>query len=152
MGKKVSGGEDCVWRKGYLALESEGGEVDWRDLRIKELLPSGATPEQTAPVAEPWVSLYDGRSLRGWREAAGWKPADWQTARRAAPRRSGRAQLLATFDLQTRLVPRRGAVRSRPLSFARAMPRDRSARLAALRRRMELVSLYRGAAPKLHDP
>jgi hypothetical protein len=43
-------------------------------LRIKELPPSGATPEQTAPVAEPMVSLYDGRSLRGWREAAGWKP------------------------------------------------------------------------------
>jgi hypothetical protein len=99
-GKEVSGGEECVWRKGYLALESEGGEVDWRNLRIKELPSSGATPEQTAPLAEPWVSLYDGRSLRGWREAAGWKPADWQLHGRPGAATLWSERALGDFDLQ----------------------------------------------------
>ena len=99
-GKEVSGGSDCVWRKGYLALESEGGPVDWRNLRIKELPASAATAAQTAPLAEPWQSLYDGRTLRGWRKAAGWKPADWQLHAQAdaAPLWSEKAR--ADFDLQ----------------------------------------------------
>ena len=81
-GKVVSGGEKCTWRKGYIALESEGGVVDWRNLRIKELPTGNAPPEQTAPLADGSVSLYDGRSLKGWSTPAGasmdWKPADWE--------------------------------------------------------------------------
>ena len=71
---------DCVWRKGYLGLESEGGPVDWRNLRIKELSGGKATAEQTAPAADGSVSLYDGRSLRGWTASAGaeWKARDWE--------------------------------------------------------------------------
>ena len=49
-GKEVSGGENCHWRKGYLALESEGSPVEFRNIRIKELPSTGATPEQTAPL------------------------------------------------------------------------------------------------------
>lgn len=82
-GKDVSGGSDCTWRKGYLALESEGGVVDWRNLRIKELPGGKATPEQTAPAADGSVSLYDGRSLNGWVStgpAGDWRPDDWQLA------------------------------------------------------------------------
>lgn len=80
-GAEVSGGTDCSWRKGYIALESEGGIVDWRNLRIQELPSSGASVADTATPAEPWKSLYDGRSLRGWRGAPdatlAWKPSDW---------------------------------------------------------------------------
>lgn len=99
-GKEVSGGSDCVWRKGYIGLESEGGPVDWRNLRIKELPASGATAEQTAPLAEPWQPLYDGRSLRGWRATDGWKSSDWKlrAAANSAPLVSDRE--LADFDLQ----------------------------------------------------
>ncbi len=83
-GKEVSGGEDCTWRKGYLALESEGGTVDWRNVRIKELPGGKATPEQTAPVWDGSVSLYDGRSLKGWtasaEPASDWHPDDWELA------------------------------------------------------------------------
>ena len=32
-GKEVSGGDDCNYRKGYLALESEGAPVEFRNLR-----------------------------------------------------------------------------------------------------------------------
>lgn len=80
-GVEVSGGTDCRWRKGYLALESEGGRVDWRNLRIQELPSTNPRPDEVAPVAEPWQSLYDGRSLRGWTTSpegeATWRPADW---------------------------------------------------------------------------
>jgi hypothetical protein len=99
-GKEVSGGEECVWRKGYIALESEGGEVDWRNLRIKELPPFGATLAQTAPLAEPWQSLYDGRSLRGWRDAAQWKASDWQLRATAGAPVLWCAREMGDFDLQ----------------------------------------------------
>lgn len=79
-GKEVSGGEDCVWRKGYIGLESEGSPTEWRNLRIKELPASGATPEQTAPEAQGHRPLYNGADLRGWNSKTPdrWKPSDWQ--------------------------------------------------------------------------
>ena len=74
-GKEVSGGSACAWRKGFIGLESEGSPVEWRNLRIKELPSTGATPEQSAPVSD---DLYDGRTLLGWKEAAGWMAGDWK--------------------------------------------------------------------------
>ena len=41
-----------VARKGYICLESEGSPAEFRNIRIKELPPTGATPEQTATLAE----------------------------------------------------------------------------------------------------
>lgn len=75
-GKEVSRGEDCNYRKGYLALESEGAPVEFRNVRLQELPPSGVPAEQTAPVAAAWRCLFNGIDLRGWNEAAsGWKVA-----------------------------------------------------------------------------
>ena len=86
-GVEVSGGTDCNWRRGYIALESEGGVVEWRNIRIQSLPPNRATPGQSAPDAEPWTCLYDGRSLRGWTASdparKTWKPSDWTL--RASP-------------------------------------------------------------------
>lgn len=81
-GKVVSGGDNCNYRKGYLALESEGAPVEFRNVRIKEL-PSTNTPaELTAPADQGWKPLYTGVDFRGWRvPAAGgskWKSSDWQ--------------------------------------------------------------------------
>lgn len=36
-GEEVSGGNGCEPRKGYLALESEGSPIDFRNIRIREL-------------------------------------------------------------------------------------------------------------------
>jgi hypothetical protein len=66
-GKEVSGGENCNYRKGYLALESEGGPVEFRNMRIKELPSSGASPELSAPVDLGWRTMFTGLDLRGWR-------------------------------------------------------------------------------------
>lgn len=81
-GKEVSGGEDCIWRKGYIGLESEGSPTEFRNIRIKELPSSGATVEQSAPVELGFVPLYTGLDLRGWKSnddlAKRWKASDWQ--------------------------------------------------------------------------
>ena len=65
-GKEVSGGYDITPRKGYIHLESEGGRVLYRNLRIKEL-PSAATlaPDQIAQADEGFVSLSVSTSPAG---------------------------------------------------------------------------------------
>lgn len=65
-GKEVSGGENCNYRKGYLALESEDAPVEFRNIRIKELPSSGASADLTAPLDQRWRSLFTGLDLRGW--------------------------------------------------------------------------------------
>jgi len=69
-GKEVSGGEDCNYRKGYLALESEGAPVVFRNLRLKELPSSGAPADVTASPDLGWKSLFTGLDLRGWKTNA----------------------------------------------------------------------------------
>jgi hypothetical protein len=48
-GKEVSGGYQCSVRKGYLALESEGSPIEFRNLRIKEWPSTQPPPEAVAP-------------------------------------------------------------------------------------------------------
>ncbi len=84
-GKEVSGGYDIAPRKGYIHLESEGGVVDYRNIRIKEL-PSAGTlqPNQIAQPDEGFVSLYTGTDFRGWKHSTGhdghWVSKDWVIA------------------------------------------------------------------------
>lgn len=80
-GKVVSGGDNCNYRKGYLALESEGAPVEFRNVRIKELPSTQAGPDVTAPADQGWQALYNGVDFRGWKMPAGespWSAADWQ--------------------------------------------------------------------------
>jgi hypothetical protein len=84
-GKEVSGGYDINPRKGYIHLESEGGEVQWRNLRIRELPSAGALkPDQIAQADEGFVSLYTGTDFRGWQVPKGheghWVSKDWVIA------------------------------------------------------------------------
>ena len=48
-GKFVNGITRSTQKKGYFCLESEGGEIHFRNMRILELSPGVTTPEQTAP-------------------------------------------------------------------------------------------------------
>jgi hypothetical protein len=81
-GAEVAGGFDISPRKGYIHLESEGGVVKWRNLRIREL-PSAdkLTPDQIANADEGHVSLYNGVDFTGWQFPAGhkdhWVSRDW---------------------------------------------------------------------------
>ncbi len=80
-GKVVSGGTDCIPRKGYLCLEAEGAECHFKNLKIQELPASGSISEaQTAMLDPGFVSLYSGLDLRGWKQEPGhvghWKAND----------------------------------------------------------------------------
>src|SRR2546421_1144798 len=72
-GKVVSGLSKCNPRKGYLALESEGAECRFKNLKIKELPSTTSTnssPAETANVAQGHKPLYTGLDLRGWKADA----------------------------------------------------------------------------------
>jgi len=80
-GKEVSGLSQCKPCKGYLALESEGAECHFRNLKIKELPSSNPKPEETADQAKDFKNLFTGLDLSGWKadDAAKnhWQPRDW---------------------------------------------------------------------------
>jgi hypothetical protein len=84
-GKDVSGGYDISPRKGYIHLESEGGRILFRNLRLKEL-PSSAplAPDQIAKADEGFVSIYSGVDFAGWQHGAThgthWTSKDWNIA------------------------------------------------------------------------
>jgi hypothetical protein len=67
-GKQVTVGRDCVPRKGYLCLESEGSETHFRNVRIKELPSSSVPAEQVARAYQGFVQLMNGKDLSGWKE------------------------------------------------------------------------------------
>ncbi len=66
-GKEISGGDNANYRKGYLALESEGAPVEFRNLRIKELPSTGANASNSAPLDPGWRCIFNSVDLRGWR-------------------------------------------------------------------------------------
>ena len=77
-GKVVTRGRDCFPRKGYLCLESEGGLVHWRNVRIRELPDSPIEPAHIAIADRGYRCLYTGVDFSGWKEAKGWKSRDWE--------------------------------------------------------------------------
>ena len=68
-------------RKGYICLESEGSEIHFRNIRIKELPGSDPPKEVTGTLDQGFQSLYNGLDLRGWKQLEGntghWEPNDW---------------------------------------------------------------------------
>ena len=80
-GEVVSGGSQCTPRKGYICLESEGSEVHFRDIRIKELPSTNPQGDEIAETARGFHSLYTGVDLSGWRQDPGhaghWRAKNW---------------------------------------------------------------------------
>ncbi len=95
-GKEVSGGENCNYRKGYLALESEGAPVEFRNLRIKELPSSGALAEQTAPIDIGFRTIFTGLDLRGWKTNAA-MASRWRVSGERLSLRGGEANAEAVL-------------------------------------------------------
>src|SRR5262245_11441005 len=57
-GKEVSGVSECNPRKGYLALESEGAECKFRNIRIKELPSTNPKANEIAKVADGHKAVF----------------------------------------------------------------------------------------------
>lgn len=82
--KVVTQGKDASPRKGYICLESEGGVVHYRNLKIRELPESDIDPERVATENRGFLSLYSGLDLRGWMlpesDKDHWHVNDWVLA------------------------------------------------------------------------
>src|SRR5205814_1024903 len=76
-GKVVSGVSNTTPRKGYLALESEGTECHFRNVKIKELPSTNPKPEEVADEAHHWRRLFTGVDLAGWKVEPGHE-GHWQ--------------------------------------------------------------------------
>ncbi len=80
-GAVVTRGYHCNPRKGYICLESEGSEIHFRNIRIKELPGSNPPAELVAQEDRGFKSLYNGLDLRGWKKVPGneghWVARDW---------------------------------------------------------------------------
>jgi hypothetical protein len=77
-GKVVTRGSEANPRKGYICLESEGGIVHFRNVRIHELPDTPVDPSQVAIANRGFRCLYTGVDFSGWAEASGWKSRDWE--------------------------------------------------------------------------
>jgi len=83
-GKVVTRGEDCSPRKGYICIESEGGVVHYRNMRIQELPDTPVDPEHVAIADRGYRCLYTGIDLNGWQASgdghSAWRANDWELA------------------------------------------------------------------------
>jgi hypothetical protein len=81
-GKEVSGVAECNPRKGYLALESEGSECHFRDIKIKELPSTNPKPSEIADEAKGFKNIYTGLDLSNFQRdpdhEGHWIPSDWR--------------------------------------------------------------------------
>ena len=79
-GKVVSGVSRCNPRKGYLALESEGSECRFKNLKIKELPSTNPKPSEICDVDKGFQCLFTGLDLTGWKasdeQKKHWKMSD----------------------------------------------------------------------------
>ena len=77
-GKVVKQGTDCSPSKGYICIESEGGIVHYRNMRIKELPDTPVDEKDVAIANRGFRSLYTGLDFNGWNvTGASWKVRDW---------------------------------------------------------------------------
>lgn len=80
-GKVVTQGTDCSPRKGYICLESEGGTVHYRNVKIKELPDTPVAAEHVAVANRDYRCLYTGVDFSGWKIAdnlaGNWHSNDW---------------------------------------------------------------------------
>jgi hypothetical protein len=79
-GKFVSMVSKCNPRKGYLALESEGSECRFKNLKIKELPSTNPKADEICDVDKGWKYLFTGLDLSGWKagdaQKKHWKMSD----------------------------------------------------------------------------
>lgn len=78
-GKEVTRGTKATPSKGYLCIESEGGVVHYRNMKIKVLPDSPIDDSQIAIADRGYRSIYSGLDLRDWKtnEESHWKSNDW---------------------------------------------------------------------------
>jgi hypothetical protein len=120
-GKEVSGVSECTPRKGYLALESEGAECHFRNLKIKELPSNNPAAKDIADVAKDFKNLYTGLDLSGWKapedDKKQWQAHDWQLHYQSKGARSELKTEIQTADTEVIVDFRFDKKSSSPVKF-----------------------------------
>jgi len=80
-GEVVTRGTNASPRKGYICVESEGGVVHYRNMKIKELPETPVDVDHVAIANRGYRSIYTGLDLSGWaptsNSKAHWHAQDW---------------------------------------------------------------------------
>lgn len=78
-GKEVTRGTKATPSKGYICIESEGGVVHYRNVKIKVLPDTPIDDSQVAIAYRGYRSIYSGLDLRDWKpsQEGVWKVNDW---------------------------------------------------------------------------
>lgn len=123
-GVVVTRGKNCNPKKGYICLESEGGVVHYRNVRIKELPDTPIADDEVAIAERGYRCLYTGIDLDGWSagESTTWQANDWVLALRPGDKAAGAPNQLRTdeqfgdfgFIVDIRRTPESGVVRICP--------------------------------------
>lgn len=102
-GKVVTRGEECSPSKGYICIESEGGTVHYRNMRIKELPDSEVDSSDVAIANRGYKCLYNGIDLEAFDvpAQAEWESRNWVL--RCAANEVGREGAIATKTQYTEL-------------------------------------------------
>lgn len=81
-GKVVTRGLNCSPKKGYICIESEGGVVHYRNMKIKRLPDTPVDAQDIATTNRNFRSVYSGLNLDGWQTSQpdAWKVQDWVLA------------------------------------------------------------------------
>ncbi len=76
-GKVVTRGSDASPRKGYICIESEGGIVHYRNMKLIELPDTPVAAEHIAIANRGYRSIYTGLDLTGWNTESAAGPSHW---------------------------------------------------------------------------
>ncbi|MEO1974223.1 MAG: family 16 glycoside hydrolase [Pirellulaceae bacterium] len=121
-GKVVTRGKECSPRVGYICLESEGGIVHYRNIKIKVLPNSTVERKHVAVANRGFRSIYTGLSLKGLQasDQQQWRVRDWVLSYAGEPS-DEKTQRLATDEEFTDfgfLLDVRGSKQAQALTIA----------------------------------
>lgn len=89
--------------KGPIQLQTHGGEIRWRNIKLKEIDAAEANEILVSHAGDNWKSLFDGKSLEGWQGATN----DYEVvdgALQCKPKRGGNLYTNESFgDFEVRL-------------------------------------------------
>ena len=136
-GEEVSGGSNCLPAAGFMALESEGSPVEFRNLRIREL-PGSGTAKAVAAAEQAAAKKI----------AAAKAVSAKKTAAQIAEAKATAAKAKATAAKATAAAAKATATAAKATAAAEKAVKDATARVAAIKAAVKKAAAEKAAAEK----